>query len=280
MIDCIYTYKEIKIMENQKNLSEATLTPSDASDYLDTVRAMYRNDEADYRGQRSPEQKLIAGQAAEQADTYFDSAVLGVLAIATMNKDEEAFIDAVPSTAEERTTTLGGAENAVTLTEMRDAWRQVWTAMSVMTNRLERDSARFKARDLQAINNLPEADRTVLMQTLFNQFQDVNSLRFGVQGFGLSRTRRMHNEDGGIDEFKYDPDVATEQRGVSANAARRRYTVKARSGEEGGNAVHTVGKLSPKELVELRREFPEVEADEFFTTTSFRKNAITAFRGK
>ena len=70
--------------------------------------------------------------------------------------------------------------------------------------------------------------------------------------------------------MKYDPDKARDDRMVSANAAHRRYVSNGKN--NGYPATHMAGKISPKELVELRKEFPEYDIDLFFINGGYVKN--------
>jgi hypothetical protein len=260
--------------ENGHRFPELPFTPEMADSYLDEVRSLYRDGEADYRGQRSPKQQELAANAAREADSYFDESLLGVLAMGAW--DEEQFIEVIPTGEKGQEITLGDVNNAVTLNEMRTSWRQLWTGMTVMTNRLTR-STHFVKKGLREVSQLNPAAKRTVMQMLFNQFQDINALRFGVEASGVDWVRRVHDiEQGTIVERRFDPDKSLHDREVSKTAARRRYN--ARRGTR--PAVHAAGKLSPRELRDLRKEFSEIEPDMFFFETGFRKNAIAALRGE
>jgi hypothetical protein len=167
---------------------------------------------------------------------------------------------------------------------MRNAWRQLWVGLSILTHRLKRDSEAFGQTGFPELFEMSEVNKSRVIGTLFNNFQELNALRFGVKGSGVRRTHREHNDDGGMDAYTYDKDLALDKkklirddRVVAENAARRGYTAK-RDKSQALGAVHPAGKMFPEEFTKLRRRFAEVDMDDFAQDVAFLKNVAEYYQ--
>lgn len=250
-------------------LQQPTIDPNE---YLSEVFKLYRADEADYRGTRNEEQQFIAEYASEEADEHFDKLVLGIDALRSVvggTPKDLAITDQKP----EDDVRLGDFDEAVTLREMRDSWRQLWVGMNVLTNRLHRDNAEFKHRRYPEIFEMSADNKDALIDQVFSNFQDLNALRFGAKGSGLMRTKRRFDEDMEPVEERFDKDKAQTERQLNENAAKRRYSATSKkSGHEVRTAVHPAGKMTPEEFVGLRKQYPEVDMDRFAYDAAFLKD--------
>ena len=106
--------------------------------------------------------------------------------------------------------------------------------------------------------------------TLFGDFMQHNNLRFGVESAGVktvTKTREYtpHFESSEIVRRVVDKDKAAHQSEVHRNMRRRGFT--------GEDVAHPALKLSPKEYIDLRRSYSELNKDEFDLIIS---NAINA----
>lgn len=249
-------------------LHQSTIDPDY---YLETVITLYRNRETDYRGNRNPDQRFIAEYAGEEADEYFDATQLAVSGLVKMFGGKNVR-HSVPDEQEQKTITLGNIRDGASLFEMRNAWRQLWVAVNVGTNRLKRDSEEFQSRDLPEIFEMDTESKKALIDTLFANFQDLNALRFGAAGSGVKRQRWVRDPDTGRPgKIFVDPDLATGPKQIAENAANRRYAVKRKKDAE-KTAVHPAGKMTPEEFKELRKNNSEIPMDHFAKDAAFLRN--------
>jgi hypothetical protein len=261
------------------SLQEQAIAPER---YLETVVGLYRESDGDYRGRRNEDQQLIAEYASEEADEYFDGALLGTLSLARI-MNLSLIVPTVPEEDAQRQITLGDLADGESLHEMRSAWRQLWVGMNVITNRLKRDSEIFNAQGYPELFEMSEPNKKAFIDKLFGNFQELNALRFGAKGSGVRRTKLIPDIDGGgePERVKFDPDVAKTLGGIANNAARRKYRVKHNANdEEAGPAIHAAGKLTPEEFIELRKEFPEEDMDRFAFDVAYSKDAALKYRGE
>lgn len=276
-----YILKQKTSMDQQtqnqsiEQLSQAEINPDD---YLRTVIDLYRQDEADYRGRRNEDQEVIAEIASQEADEHFDAVFLSVFALTKVLRPGVADTFVPPTEDDERDVTLGNLKDGASLKDMRNAWRQLWAGLSILTHRLKRDSQAFEQTGYPELFEMSEENKSRVIGKLFSNFQDLNALRFGVRGSGVRRTHRQHNDDGGIDEYTYDKDLALDRkrktlddRKVAENAARRGYTAK-RDKSQALGAIHPAGKMYPEEFVGLRKKFAEVDMDDFAQDVAFLKD--------
>lgn len=278
MYDSNHFQAKEKAMADQNHQQEEPITHPELqgarvnpADYLETVFSLYREDKADYRGRRDEDQQFIAEYAAEEADEFFDQALLGVLALRnTLTPDKKLFIK--PDEQAEREITLGNFEDGASLQDMRSAWRQLWVGFNILTNRLHRDSSEFTSAGNKEVFSMVEADKEAVKQELFGNFQELNALRFGAKGSGVHRNRWDINLDSGEPEkIRVDADKARYNKDIANNAARRGYTVKPRKeGHQG--AIHPAGKMKPEEFTALRRQYPEVDMDKFARDAAYLKD--------
>src|SRR5690606_7599391 len=112
--------------------------------YLDTFREMYREGYTDYRGTRvGEEQATISEYASLEADDFFDRYVMGAMALGALTAPEETEETVTHALVEPESIHLYESPEAPSLLDMKNAWRQLWTAFSVGTHRLARDSEFF-----------------------------------------------------------------------------------------------------------------------------------------
>lgn len=220
-----------------------------ARDYVDQVRHLYRDEEGEYRGRRTPEQQLIAEVTSEEAKLIVDGVMLGLLALSG-------------TTAPDDFDNLSFA--GFTWSDFRSEFSRLLVGFGVLTNRLERD----KSIDI-AYADLHGPDRAKVASVIFTDFLKHNALRFGVDTAGLQgvKTHRIHNREGGMTEKVeiVDRDKAYSDKEIARNMRTREYT--------SGVAAHSAGKMSPEEAIALRREFPEMDADDFYRVISFYTDA-------
>lgn len=272
-----YIQKQIfEVMQQQEKQSNPDFLPQEEISpvgYLHTVIDLYRQDEADYRGRRNEDQELIAELAAEEADEYFDKALISVMDFHKLaNPGVRSEVVVKPDEATEAEITLGGLKDGVSLRDMRNSWRQLWVGMSVITNRLKRDSSEFQTSGLQELFDMDGKNKGHVMDSLFSNFQDLNALRFGAKGSGVQRTKIIPNMDGGEPRrVRVDADKAETDIGVANNAARRKYNA-TREDSRGPGAMHPAGKMFPEEFTQLRKEHPQVDMEHFAHDVAYMKN--------
>jgi hypothetical protein len=254
------------------------------AEYIATVINLYREDEGDYRGRRNEDQEIVAELASEEADEYFDASLQSIWDLAKLGSADMHSTEVKPSEAAEADITLGGIKDGVSLREMRNAWRQLWVGMSILTNRLHRDSEGFRSSGYPELFHMDSSDKSKVLGQLFANFQDLNALRFGAEGSGVKRNRYIPDLDGAEPtKVRVDADKAIrisqdsthsqqlDYKVVAQNAARRRYTVQRDKDSEAG-AVHPAGKMSPEEFTALRRLYPEVDMNQFARDAAFLKD--------
>lgn len=250
-------------------LEQPSINPDE---YLRTVFSLYRQDQADYRGRRNEDQQVIAEISAEEADEYFDQALLGLNALASRAKTSKDVFVLPATSAEEATYTLGNIRDGASLKDMRDAWRQLWVGVNVLTNRLGRDSEEFSRAGLREVVELDPTDQKALKDTLFSNFQDLNALRFGAAGSGIRRHRYVTDPDTmRPKKIQVDGDIAPSAAALAENAQNRGYAAK-RSADHPTTSLHAAGKMTPEEFVGLRQQYPEVAMDQFAHDASFLKH--------
>lgn len=261
--------------EMHPDLMVPTIAPDE---YLETVFSLYRQDHADYRGRRNEDQQVIAELASEEADEYFDQNMLAVMALRSLmmpGARVEPFIP--PDDAEEAQITVGNLADGASLKDMRNSWRQLWVGMNIMTNRLHRDHAEFGEAGMIEIFDMKAADKQALISHLFGNFQDLNGLSFGAQGSGVRRTVWANDPDTMEPvRTKVDADKARTPKTFAGNAARRRFGARVQDTKQ----MHAAGKMTPEEFKALRREFPEVDMDNFVRDTSYYKDVRARYEGQ
>lgn len=262
-------------IEAHPDLQAPVIPPEE---YLGTVLNLYRQDHADYRGRRNEDQQIIAEYASEEADEYFDQMVLATVALRGLFmpvSPSDVFV--APDAAAEADITLGNIADGVSMKDMRSSWRQLWVGMNVMTNRLNRDHPEFKEAHLHEIFEMPAEEKDALKNHLFGNFQDLNALRFGAHGSGVKRHKWKQNLDSmEFERIKVDIDKAPSDKALAGNAARRRYSTLA--SKDGRLNMHIAGKMTPAEFIALRKEFPEVDMDDFTRDTSAYKDVQARYR--
>jgi len=230
--------------EAPKTIKENRFNPKA---YLQEVRSRYHAG-AEFRGQRSDEQKTIAALLADEADQLFDG-VKTLMAVLT-GKGGEAIME-----KNEKEFKYG----SLTFDECRDAFRQMYVGLGVITNRIADKSSSFRHNQKQLMD-LPNEDRLQVMGQLFSDFQNFNAYRLGTKGFGIMRTVTHYTEDGGVERTRVDRDAGQTEDERQYIASLRGYREQVFAGE----ALHAAVKIDPEEMVRLRLEFPEVPADDFF----------------
>ncbi len=229
-------------------------TIDQAGQYVQTVRELYRDDKAEYRGRRNEDQQLIAEVTADEARLMVDGAMAGILA---MSFNADAPVELPPNYED--------VEKAgYKWSDFRGEFERLLVGFGVLTNRLNREKF-----GVPSYADLSEPDRMKAASVLFGDFLEHNGLRFGSQGTGLKRSIRTHNDEGGIDVKIVDRDKAKDDREIERNMQEREYST--------GVATHVAGKMSPEEYVKLRREFPEIDKAAFDRDVGFYTNARQKF---
>ena len=222
-----------------------------ANGYVEAVREHYRNGDGEYRGRRNQEQQIIAEITSDEAQRIVDGSILGLLSIAGNTS--------LPQDYEQ--TEIGNH----TWNDFRSEFGRLLVGFAVLTNRLERDGY-----DVFGYANLHEQDRMKAASVLLSDYMAHNALRFGVDTSGVMRSKRVPNDDGGMDVVFYDIDKAKHQREIERNLADKSFC--------SGPATHPAGKLSPSMYKQLRKEFPEVDKDKFDYIIGFYSDAAEALR--
>lgn len=231
-----------------------------AHDYVDLAREHYRNEHAAYKGTRNEEQQLIAELTSEEAHLLVDATALGVISVLHQGTVE-------PPKDYDHEVTKGDFnwEN------FKDEFSRLLVGFAILTHRLERDGF-----GVPSYADMPADDRKKAASALFGDFLQHNAYRFGVDTAGLKTTTRKskHTEDGGIEVVRtvIDKDEARNDREIVQNMLSRGYST--------GVAAHAAGKISPAEYVRLRREFPEMNKDNFDRDVSFYSNARKQFESQ
>lgn len=228
--------------ENQNHLFENF---EQAEQYVEVVREHYREGHGEYRGRRTEDQQLIAEVTSDEARMIVDGAMAGILAVSG-SKVPRDFDDGV-----ER----GGH----TWSDFRGEFERLLVGFGVLTNRLHRDGF-----EVPEYAELGTNDRMKAASVLFGDFLAHNALRFGVDTAGIPKTERtkIFTDDGGVETISkiVDKDKAKNDREISQNMEKRKYSA--------GFAAHQAGKISPEEYKRLRREYPEMDKDDFDTAVS------------
>jgi hypothetical protein len=248
--------------EQPVGIAENPQPQFDPQKYINKVRALYHSGDAEPRGQRNPEQREIAGLLSMEADELFD----GI-------KNFAVYLTGGPTSEEHPIPEDEDIKwGELTYKDYRSAFRQMYVGLGVMTNRVARENESFREK-YHEMMQLPDADRISLMGYLFSDFQQLNAYRFGVDGMGAPRRRTIKDypDDGGAPVDKViiggDKDVYSDN-GQEVVASRRKYT----SETPGTTVLHAAAKISPEEVVRLRLEFPEVDADQFFNVVWGNRN--------
>ncbi len=174
---------------------EHSFTFSEAHDYIESIRQAYR-DGAEYKGERSEVQRRREDKAELEADTYIFDLIHS--------------LGAAPAAFDARVGTLQG-DQGLGLEEMYRSWKHLWMGLNVIAERIHRKDSSVK--DLAEYS---AEERLVVMQQLFNDFQEHNAMRFGAEGMGIQKTRPklgrdglpMEDDNGKLVMETYDPDRA------------------------------------------------------------------------
>lgn len=219
-----------------------------AEQYVEGVREHYREGHGEYRGNRTEEQQLIAEVTSDEARMIVDGVMAGMLALggAKLPPDYENKIE----------------RGSFSWEGFRGEFEKMLVGFGVITNRLHRDGY-----EVPEYAELGAQDRMKTAAVLFSDFLSHNALRFGVDTAGVPKTERktIYTEDGGVETISkiVDKDKARHEREINENMAKRHYRT--------GIAAHQALKMSPEEYKRLRREYPEMDKDDF-------DNAVSAFK--
>lgn len=227
-------------------------TYDDAEHYIEAVRDHYRNEHGAYSGRRNEEQQLIAEVTTDEARTVVDGVLLGLYALSG-----NVNVELTPEL--EESVEVGGT----TWKNYRGEFERLLVGFGVITNRLHRDGF-----EVPSYADLRAEDRLKAASVLFSDFMRHNSLRFGIETAGLHRSqiKRRHTEDGevAVSSVIYDPDRAQNDTEIQKNMRKRGYTTDV--------AAHPALKISPEEYLRLRKEYPEIDKDDFDRDISFYIN--------
>jgi hypothetical protein len=216
-----------------------------AEQYVESVREHYREGHGEYRGNRSEEQQLIAEVTSDEARLIVDGAMAGILAMGAtkLPNDYDSKIERADST----------------WADFRGEFEKSLVGFGVITNRLHRDGY-----EVPEYAELGLHDRMKAASVIFSDFLSHNALRFGVDTAGVPKTERkkVYTDDGGVETISkiVDKDKAKNEREINENMAKRKYRA--------GIAAHQALKISPDEYKKLRREYPEMDKDDFDTAVS------------
>ncbi len=218
------------------------------------MRELYHAGEAEPKGRRTPDQQTTAGLLSYEADELFD----GIKNFAViLTGGAKSGTKPVP---DDESIKWGN----LTYKDYRLAFGQMYVGLGMMTDRVADKNGEFKNK-YGKLMDLSDTDRISVMGALFGDFQPLNAYRFGVEGMGVDnvKTKRVYPEDGGApfsvkvtegDKDQYGP------KGQTDAANRRKYTPDIFD----RTVLHGAVKIAPEDVVALRLEFPEVDADEFF----------------
>lgn len=236
-----------------ENQNELFPNPALAEKYVETVRQHYRNGHANYSGNRTEEQQLIAEVTADEAREIIDGTMLGILSVGPA-----VTIEDLPLDYESEVERAG-----FTWDDFRGEFSRLLVGFGVITNRLQRDGY-----NVPSYADMNTSDRMKAASVLLSDFLQHNALRFGVDSVGIKSTKSktVHTDDGGIEHQKIilDKDKARDDRDINTNMRNRHYAT--------GVAAHPAAKISPAEYRDLRRAYPEMDKDQFDNDISFYKN--------
>jgi len=204
--------------------------------YVETVRGLYRDGEASYSGRRNGDQQIIAELAGEEARIIVDGAA-NLVSILTRTELPENYQDVNYA--------------GIKWSEFSGEFERLLVGFGVITNRIHRDHP-----NVADYLELEEPERLKAASVLFGDFLAHNALRFGVDGSGIRQSAfGRSTEDGKVVRVVRDKDVVRSERELRENIVTRKYS--------SGVSTHAAGKMSPADYVRLRREFPEVDKDQF-----------------
>ncbi len=224
-----------------------------AEHYVEDVRSHYREEDASYRGRRTPDQELIAEVTSDEARIIADGVLLGMLSISG-NGGELSEDD----TQEFK---VGGH----TWEEFRTEYERILVGFGVITNRLERDGY-----DVDSYSDMSLSDRLKVASVLFSSYLGHNALRFGVESAGIKHSIGIDvnlRTDGVAKQWvRVDKDKARDPRMIKRNMRKRGFT-------SGPRNISPAAKMSEADYITLRRAFPDVPKDDFDTIVSFSTDA-------
>ncbi len=197
--------------ENTKNeiiRPKETELDQKAQSYIDTVRELYRSEKGQYRGQRTPDQSLIAEWFTSEAPETIRAVAVGAVAVFNLAftgaPDAESIGRAYDASLES-----GDGMHKKSVNE----FTRLLVGFGVITNRLSRDGHLQEPQFF----DLPDDLRMRVSFKLMNDFIALNALRWGIIGSGVKKAIRRHNDDGGIDVTTIDPDLARTKRAINDN---------------------------------------------------------------
>lgn len=222
-------------------------TIDQAASYVDTVREHYREGHGEYRGRRDPGQQLIAEVTSDEANLLLDGVFQGILSLSGVTY--EPVQDAMLEKKQNEPLKAGFSWN-----DYRSEFERLLVGFAVLSSRLERDGYKVKSyADMRA------DDRMKVASALLGDFMHHNTLRFGVEGSGVNKTKfkTIDTKDGDVERIRItsDKDKAKSEREIEENMMTRKYS--------SGIAAHPAAKMSPREYIELRKEYPEIDKDMF-----------------
>ena len=216
-----------------------------AEQYVEDVREHYRAGNGEYRGRRTEDQQLIAEVTSDEARMITDGVMAGILAVSAsqLPKDYETGIE----------------RGQLNWSDFRGEFERLLVGFGVLTNRLHRDGF-----EVPEYADLSTNDRMKTASVIFSDFLAHNALRFGIDTAGIPITVRtkLYTDDGGVETISkiVDKDKAKNDREINENMEKRKYST--------GFAAHQAGKISPEEYKRLRREYPEMDKDDFDNAVS------------
>lgn len=240
-----------------------------ANTYLEDIRHAYNAREIHYTGRRNEEQSLIAGLLGDEADLYFDGATTTLFSLSedglgfTGNIIEPVRLEPVLQHA------LNG-DGFEKLQEMKSAFRQVVVAIGIASLRMERDQTpTISGSQMVSMFELDHPKQLAVLNAIFSDFQELNTLRFGAKGSGLMRTLQL---DPFAEDTKYQVD-----RDVIPKRQQREHLLDTPYREIHHQseipAVHVSGKMSPAEYRKLRQQFRDIDKSLFDKIVGFHQGA-------
>jgi len=239
-----------------------------AEAYVQAAREHYRDGHASYQGNhRNEDQQLIAEVTSDEARHVMTGVISGIAALnGTFGHEgeiDERIFDEVQ---------IGNHS----WREFSNSYEHMMAGFGILTERLHN-----RGFDVPSFAYLDQPDKMKVYSVLLSDFLRHNGLRFGAEPTGLQKSdrKRVHNEDGGIDEIVTysDRDQAKNDFELEANMKRRGYNSRTVGGRPN---IHQAGKLSPKEYIELRRSFGELEKDDFDRIVAGARDARATLEGR
>lgn len=237
---------ELLTKELQESMVETKRITSseEAEEYLNFVRGLYRDNAAEFKGNKTPEQQ-------EERD-FMD--LEGRELLEGLRMFIEKFTGSEVGAPEDRESYKLGA---LEFEDMIQEFTRLYRGMATLTHRLEDGSEKYKSSRYPKLYDMPDSDRLIVATQLFHDFQAHNALRFGAESAGITRTVRKQDAEGEIMEIIKDADKVDTDSQIARIASEQTYRV--------GDAQHAAAKVSPQQARDLRTQNRALDRDEFYS---------------